>query len=162
MAAIDDSDFEMHADDDSDFDFMSDGEENVAPPSKKVGKPAPKASKGKNKKSNPILSSRSESASNAASAAGKEDSETTKGKGKTIEERYQKMSQLEHVLKRPDTYIGSVEPLQQEMFVYEADKDAIVNKEITFTPGLYKIFDESKFHQAQDFHCNDNPWPHRL
>lgn len=34
----------------------------------------------------------------------------TKKKGKaTIEDTYQKKSQLEHILLRPDTYIGSVE-----------------------------------------------------
>ena len=31
------------------------------------------------------------------------------GKKKTVEETYQKLTQLEHVLLRPDTYIGSVE-----------------------------------------------------
>ena len=146
MAALDDSDFDMHVDDDSDFDFVSDGEENVAPPSKKkvVSKPAPKA-KGK-KKSNPILSPRSESASNAASSNAEESGTApAKGKTKTIEERYQKKTQHEHILLRPDTYIGSVVPSQEEMFIYDAAQDAIVNKEITFTPGLYKIFDESKF-----------------
>ena len=29
------------------------------------------------------------------------------------------LSQLEHVLKRPDTYIGSVEPITQPMWVYD-------------------------------------------
>ena len=33
--------------------------------------------------------------------------------GKTIEEMYQKKSQLEHILLRPDTYIGSTEKQQQ-------------------------------------------------
>ncbi|KAL3917013.1 MAG: hypothetical protein SGILL_004913, partial [Bacillariaceae sp.] len=143
MAALDDSDFDMHVDEDSDFDFMSDGEENMAPPKKKgSGKPAPKASKGK-KKSNPILSPRSESASNAGSAKDKDDGTApTKGKKKTIEELYEKKTQHEHVLIRPDTYIGSVVPIKDEMFVYDGEKDAIVKKEITFTPGLFKIFDE--------------------
>ena len=150
MAALDDSDFDMHVDDDSDFDSMSDGEENVAPPSKKKGpgKPAPKASKGK-KKSNPILSPRPESASNAASTEDKDDGTApVKGKKKkTIEETYEKKSQHEHILIRPDTYIGSVVPMNEEMFIYDGEKDAIVKKEITYTPGLYKIFDESKSDQ---------------
>ena len=63
---------------------------------------------------------------------------------KTIEETYQKKTQLEHILLRPDTYIGSTEPLTQSMFVLDASgKSAkIIQKEITYTPGLYKIFDE--------------------
>ena len=150
MAALEDSDFEMHVDEDSDFEFMSDGEENVVPPSKKVStKPGPKATKGK-KKPNPILSPRSSSANNVAAASakeGEEDGFPTKGKKKkkTIEERYQKKTQHEHILIRPDTYIGSVVPMQEEMFVYDGKQDAIVKKEITYTPGLYKIFDESKW-----------------
>lgn len=61
-------------------------------------------------------------------------------KTKTVEETYQKKSQLEHILLRPDTYIGSVEPHTQRMFV--VDGDQIAERDITFTPGLYKIFDE--------------------
>lgn len=59
----------------------------------------------------------------------------------SVERIYQKKSQLEHILLRPDTYIGSVEPLTQTMWVYDQDV-GMVNREITFVPGLYKIFDE--------------------
>ena len=34
-------------------------------------------------------------------------------KEKTIEQEYQKLSQLEHILKRPDTYVGSIEMMEQ-------------------------------------------------
>ena len=37
-----------------------------------------------------------------------------------------KLSQLEHVLKRPDTYIGSVEPITQPMWVYDQDLKSLV------------------------------------
>jgi DNA topoisomerase-2 len=60
----------------------------------------------------------------------------------SVERIYQKKTQLEHILLRPDSYIGSVEPCQQDMWIYDSDSDTIVNKNITFTPGLYKIFDE--------------------
>uniref|UniRef100_A0A6N2L3R4 DNA topoisomerase (ATP-hydrolyzing) n=1 Tax=Salix viminalis TaxID=40686 RepID=A0A6N2L3R4_SALVM len=60
--------------------------------------------------------------------------------GKTIEETYQKKSQLEHILLRPDTYIGSIEKHAQTLWVYEDDK--IVHRSVTYVPGLYKIFDE--------------------
>eukprot|EP00043_Microstomoeca_roanoka_P011493 m.108253 g.108253 ORF g.108253 m.108253 type:complete len:1678 (-) comp15211_c0_seq2:413-5446(-) len=61
--------------------------------------------------------------------------------GKTIEEIYQKKTQLEHILLRPDTYIGSVESITKNMFVVD-ENSSFVQKEITFVPGLYKIFDE--------------------
>ncbi|XP_012272821.1 DNA topoisomerase 2 [Orussus abietinus] len=63
-------------------------------------------------------------------------------KKKTIEGIYQKKSQLEHILLRPDTYIGSVEFVQEMMWVYDAEKEMMVQQEIKYVPGLYKIFDE--------------------
>ncbi|XP_076765755.1 DNA topoisomerase 2 [Xylocopa sonorina] len=63
-------------------------------------------------------------------------------KKKTIEGIYQKKSQLEHILLRPDTYIGSVEPVTEMMWVYDKEKELMVQREIKYVPGLYKIFDE--------------------
>lgn len=63
-------------------------------------------------------------------------------KQKTIEGIYQKKSQLEHVLLRPDTYIGSVEPITEMMWVFDKEKDMMIMKDVKYVPGLYKIFDE--------------------
>ena len=60
----------------------------------------------------------------------------------SVERIYQKKSQLEHILLRPDTYIGSVQPLTEKMYVLDEESQQIVNREITYVPGLYKIFDE--------------------
>ncbi|KAI9586703.1 DNA topoisomerase 2 [Glossina fuscipes] len=62
--------------------------------------------------------------------------------GLSIEQIYQKKSQLEHILLRPDTYIGSVEHTKELMWVYDEEKKRMVQREINFVPGLYKIFDE--------------------
>uniref|UniRef100_A0A7E4ZZX8 DNA topoisomerase 2 n=1 Tax=Panagrellus redivivus TaxID=6233 RepID=A0A7E4ZZX8_PANRE len=64
-------------------------------------------------------------------------------KKKTIEDIYQKKSQLEHILLRPDTYIGSVEFCDKTpMWVYDMEQEKMVMREISYVPGLYKIFDE--------------------
>ncbi|ANQ06316.1 DNA topoisomerase 2 [Plasmodium coatneyi] len=63
-------------------------------------------------------------------------------KNKSIEERYQKKSQIEHILLRPDTYIGSVEMHTQQLWVWNKERNRMVQKNITYVPGLYKIFDE--------------------
>ena len=60
--------------------------------------------------------------------------------GKTIEEMYQKKTQLEHILLRPDTYVGSVQKHTQPLWVYEGG--AMVQRPVAYVPGLYKIFDE--------------------
>jgi DNA topoisomerase II len=59
-----------------------------------------------------------------------------------VEKIYQKKSQLEHILLRPDTYIGSVEKVNQEMWIWDFESEKMIKKEITFVPGLFKIFDE--------------------
>ncbi|EPT26031.1 DNA topoisomerase 2, putative [Toxoplasma gondii ME49] len=64
------------------------------------------------------------------------------GKPKTIEQRYQKKSQLEHILLRPDTYIGSTEVHTQALWVMEEGQETMVYKTINYVPGLYKIVDE--------------------
>ncbi|KAM9424220.1 DNA topoisomerase 2-alpha [Pholidichthys leucotaenia] len=59
----------------------------------------------------------------------------------SVERIYQKKTQLEHILLRPDSYIGSVEPVTQQMWVYDVDV-GLTCRDVTFVPGLYKIFDE--------------------
>ena len=77
----------FHDDSDEDFD-----EENVV-----VAKPKPGAKKAASKKASASILSVSTNAGNVP--------KTKKAaKGKTIEEIYQKKSQLEHILLRPDTY----------------------------------------------------------
>ena len=59
----------------------------------------------------------------APSAGGKENGVENKSKGNkkrlSVERIYQKKSQLEHILLRPDTYIGSVQPVTEKMWVYD-------------------------------------------
>ncbi|KAI9276359.1 DNA topoisomerase [Sporodiniella umbellata] len=61
---------------------------------------------------------------------------------KTIEEIYQKKTQLEHILLRPDTYVGSIEAEEQEVWIFDSEESIIKKKKISFVPGLYKIIDE--------------------
>ncbi|TDZ40567.1 DNA topoisomerase 2 [Colletotrichum spinosum] len=61
---------------------------------------------------------------------------------KNATDTYQKLTQLEHIIKRPDTYIGSVEPTEQPMWVFNKETKLMEYRKVTFVPGLYKIFDE--------------------
>ncbi|KAI0380084.1 type II DNA topoisomerase [Hypomontagnella monticulosa] len=64
-------------------------------------------------------------------------------KKKTATEMYQKLTQLEHIIKRPDTYIGSVERTEQPMWVFNKETNQMeLRPKVGFVPGLYKIFDE--------------------
>lgn len=74
------------------------------------------------------------------------------GGAKTIEETYQKLSQLEHILLRPDTYIGSPELTTTTRKVWDATAGRVVERDVTYAPGLYKIFDEILVNAADHKH----------
>ena len=54
-----------------------------------------------------------------------------------LEEKYQKLTDIEHILKRPGMYIGGIEEITNKEWVLEDDK--IITKTITYSPGLYKL-----------------------
>lgn len=60
---------------------------------------------------------------------------------KTIEQTYQKKTPLEHILLRPDTYIGSTQTTPSTLHI-SPNPHEINQKQISYTPALYKIFDE--------------------
>ncbi|KAJ7451128.1 DNA topoisomerase II [Mycena latifolia] len=76
------------------------------------------------------------------------------GKKKTTSEKYTKLTQIEHILKRPDSYIGSVETLTQNMWTHDKDTNRMVLRDVTFVPGFFKIVDEILVNAA-DHKIND-------
>jgi DNA topoisomerase-2 len=56
--------------------------------------------------------------------------------------KYNKLTQREHVLVRPDTYIGSVELTEEDHWIYDDENNKMLKKKIKFTPGFLKVFDE--------------------
>ena len=90
-------------------------------------------------------------------------SKTNKLLNKSIEKSYIKLSPIEHVLKKPGMYIGDLDFRTEKQFIYKnntllsscakhdcntllsscAKHDCtIIQNEITWSPGLYKIVDE--------------------
>lgn len=61
---------------------------------------------------------------------------------KSVAESYKKLTQREHILQLPDTYIGSRDSHRESRWVYDADAERMEWRELTFNPGLFKIFDE--------------------
>lgn len=59
-----------------------------------------------------------------------------------IEDEYQKLTQREHILKRPDTYVGSVEAETRKEWVMVEAAGRMEQRDLTVAPALYKIFDE--------------------
>ncbi|KAJ2754111.1 DNA topoisomerase 2, partial [Coemansia pectinata] len=75
---------------------------------------------------------------------------SSKREGPSVEEIYQKKTPIEHVLLRPDSYIGSVEPIDEEMWVFDSTTKRMAQRTITYTPGLYKIVDEIMVNAADN------------
>ena len=68
---------------------------------------------------------------------------TTKATATTnLAKQYQQKTDKQHILDNPDTYIGSVENVDAEMWVYDDATNKIALKHIEYIPGLYKLFDE--------------------
>ena len=54
----------------------------------------------------------------------------------------QQKTDKQHILDNPDTYIGSVENIDADMWIMSEDGEKIIEKNITYIPGLFKLFDE--------------------
>ena len=64
------------------------------------------------------------------------------GPNNDLSQLYQQMTEIEHILKKPDTYIGSAEITESLQWVFDTSSNLIIEKNISFVPGLYKLFDE--------------------
>ena len=54
----------------------------------------------------------------------------------------QQKTDKQHILDNPDTYIGSVETVDADMWIMNETGDRIIEKNISYIPGLFKLFDE--------------------
>ena len=57
--------------------------------------------------------------------------------------QYQQKTDKQHILDNPDTYIGSVDTVDSNMWVYNDATTSVDFKTIEYNPGLYKLFDEA-------------------
>jgi DNA topoisomerase-2 len=54
----------------------------------------------------------------------------------------QQKTDKQHILDNPDTYIGSVENIDSDLWIMSDDNEKIIEKNISYIPGLFKLFDE--------------------
>ncbi len=55
-------------------------------------------------------------------------------------EQVQKLSHIEHIIKRPDSYVGPTSKTCEQYWVLDNDK--FVHRSVNYSPALLKIFDE--------------------
>ena len=70
-----------------------------------------------------------------------------------LSKKYKKLSPIEHVLLKPGMYIGDIDFRSDRQFIFKNNK--IVLETISWSPGLYKIFDEIIVN-AYDQNIRDN------
>jgi len=56
--------------------------------------------------------------------------------------KYDKLTHIEHIKLRPNMYMGSIDNIEEELWIYDDTENKIKNKKIKFTPAFFKIFDE--------------------
>ena len=56
--------------------------------------------------------------------------------------KYQQKTDKQHILDNPDTYIGSIEKVDANLWVLNDYGNNIIEKNIQYIPGLFKLFDE--------------------
>jgi len=57
-----------------------------------------------------------------------------------MKEQVQKLSHIEHILRRPDSYVGEVQPVTEPFWVVV--DSGLKQQNVTYSPALLKIFDE--------------------
>lgn len=60
---------------------------------------------------------------------------------KSNKKKYQKLEEIPHIMKRPDTFIGSLQSTERALWICDND-NKFVKETINFVPGYLKIFDE--------------------
>ena len=66
--------------------------------------------------------------------------------------QYERLSHVEHILKRPDTYVGSLAPEPSSYWVREGD--VFAPRILSVSPGLVKIFDEILVNAIDQYSLN--------
>ncbi|WQJ53235.1 MAG: DNA topoisomerase II large subunit [Wendovervirus sonii] len=79
-----------------------------------------------------------------------------KMKEKTIEQKYQQLSEQEHILRRSGMYIGSVKEEEKQVFIYDSENDKMILTDISYTPGLLKLIDEIVSNTGDEYRRKDN------
>lgn len=59
-----------------------------------------------------------------------------------IDKKYKKHELRSHIYNRPSMYIGTIDPFTIDTYIID-DDDKITKTNITYIPGLFKIFDEA-------------------
>jgi DNA topoisomerase II len=71
-----------------------------------------------------------------------------------VEKQFKQLTGIEHILQRPDTYVGSCEKDRKTFWMLNSDDTCFEERELEFVPALFKIFDEILVNAADNSQRN--------
>ena len=77
-------------------------------------------------------------------------------KEKTIEEKYQHLDEISHILKRSGMFIGSIKNEPKAFFLYNLEFSKFEIREIEYVPALLKLCDEVISNSCDEFRRESN------
>ena len=75
---------------------------------------------------------------------------------KKIEEKYKELSEREHILFRPNMWVGPTKEEEKIMFLYNSESELMETREIKYTPAMLKVVDEVISNSCDEFRRKDN------
>lgn len=77
-------------------------------------------------------------------------------KKKTVEQKYQSLTERDHILLRPGMWVGSTKDEIRECFGYNVDSGKMEYNEYTYVPAMLKLFDEILSNSCDEYRRKDN------
>ena len=75
---------------------------------------------------------------------------------KKIEEKYQELSEIQHILNRPGMWVGSTKSEEKDSFIYNGKTGKFEMKIVNYIPAMLKVVDEVISNSCDEFRRKDN------
>lgn len=75
---------------------------------------------------------------------------------KKIEDKYQELSEVQHILSRPGMWVGSIKSEEKDAFIYNKKTGKFEMKIINYIPAMLKVVDEVISNSCDEFRRPDN------
>ena len=75
---------------------------------------------------------------------------------KKIEEKYQELSEVQHILARPGMWVGSTKSEEKDMFIYNSKTGKFEMRIVNYIPAMLKVVDEVISNSCDEFRRPDN------
>ena len=75
---------------------------------------------------------------------------------KKIEDKYQELSEIQHILQRPGMWVGSIKVEEKDTFIYNYKTGKFEMKIVNYIPAMLKVVDEVISNSCDEFRRKDN------